>query len=652
MREFAWLAAIAPLGSFIIVIFFGWKLKTKAAWFSILAVGFSWILAALIGGETINLGPEAEPLVKIFPWASLGGVWINMGFTVDSLTAVMLLVVTTVSLLVHIYSVGYMHGDPRYPRFFAYLSLFTAAMLGLVLANNLLMLYMCWELVGVCSYFLIGFWFERPTAMRAAKKAFVVTRVGDVGLFLGLLLIYKYVGSADFHTIFEHSATLAEIPLVDIGRLSLPVSAVASILMFFGAIGKSAQFPLHVWLPDAMEGPTPVSALIHAATMVAAGVYLVARMYPVFHAGNGEALMVVAVIGTITAFMAATIGTVVNDIKRVLAYSTISQLGFMMFGLGVGGYTAGVFHLMTHAFFKANLFLGSGSVIHGTGTQDIREMGGLRKSMPWTFWTFLIATLALAGAPGFAGFFSKDEILLAAYYANKHIFYIGVATAFLTAFYMSRLCFLTFAGQPRMHGIHPHESPKSMVGPLVILAALSIAVGYAGFPGKNIFAEYIAFRGIHEHHFSFFVAGVSTAAAALGLIMASLIYWKPGISLKRLRPVFGWLYTFLYNKWYFDELYWLTIVRPVLFISRFAGGFDRLVIDGIVNGVGWLTVGISTVQAWIDKWIIDGIVNAFGVAVKASGRIARAIQTGVIQQYLMILSASLLCILLAYVVFR
>ena len=652
MREFAWLAPAAPLLAFPIIVFFGPRLKSRAAYVTIAAVGFAFVLATLIAGEALKMGPEAHPLQVILPWANVGGEWLNMGFTVDSLAAVMLIVVTSVSLLVQIYSVGYMHGDPRYPRFFAYMGLFTAAMLGLVLANNLLLLYMCWELVGLCSYFLIGFWFERPTAMRAAKKAFVVTRVGDVGLFLGLLLLYKYTGSLDFHVIFARAPELAGIPLLTIGKVALPVAAVAGIAMFWGAVGKSAQFPLHVWLPDAMEGPTPVSALIHAATMVAAGVYLVARMYPVFHAGGGEALTVVAIIGTVTAVMAATIGTVVNDIKRVLAYSTISQLGYMMMGLGIGGYTAGMFHLMTHAFFKANLFLGSGSVIHGTGTQDIREMGGLRKSMPWTFWTFLIATLALAGAPGFAGFFSKDEILLTAWHANRWIFYAGAFGAFLTAFYMSRLCFLTFAGTPRTPGMHAHESPKVMTGPLVVLALLSIVAGYAGFPGRSYFAEYVSFHGIAEHHFSWLVAGISTAVAALGFLIAAVVYWKPGLSPAKLALVFGWLHTFLANKWYFDELYWLVIVRPVLFISRASAGFDKWIVDGLVNGVGWFTVAFSALQGWVDKWIVDGAVNAVGIVTKSGGRVLRFVQTGVLQQYALTLAACVLALLLGYVVLR
>ena len=649
MREIAWLTAAAPILAFAIIIFFGTKLRSWAAYITVFAVGFGFVLSALIAGEIIRLGPEATALRVSFPWAMTGGEWLNMGFTVDNLTIVMLLVVTTVSLLVQIYSIGYMQGDPRYPRFFAYMALFTAAMLGLVLANNMLLLYMCWELVGVCSYFLIGFWFERPAAMRAAKKAFVVTRVGDVGLFLGLLLLFKYTGSLDFHVIFAKSPELAGISLLTIGKFALPVTAVAGILMFWGAVGKSAQFPLHVWLPDAMEGPTPVSALIHAATMVAAGVYLVARMYPVFHAGGGEALTVVAVIGAITAVMAATIGTVLNDIKRVLAYSTISQLGYMMMGLGLGGYTAGMFHLMTHAFFKANLFLGSGSVIHGTGTQDIREMGGLRKHMPWTFWTFLIATLSLAGAPGFAGFFSKDEILLTAFHANRWIFYAGAFGAFLTAFYMSRLCFLTFGGEPKNRDIHPHESPKVMTGPLIILALLSIVAGYAGFPGRNRFAEYVSFGGIAEHHFSWLVAGISTAVAALGFLVATFVYWKPVLSPAKLAPMFGWLYKFLFNKWYFDEIYWLFIVRPVLFISRACGVFDNRVVDGAVNGVGYFTVGFSILQGWIDKWIVDGAVNAVGIVTKSGGRALRLVQTGIIQQYALIMAASLLVLLLVYI---
>ncbi len=422
--------------------------------------------------------PGHELPVPDINWVIIdGGLTIHLGLMVDSLTAVMLIVVTVVSLMVQIYSQGYMHGDPGYHRYFAFMSLFTGSMLGLVLADNLLFIYVFWEMVGLCSYLLIGFWFHRPAAANAAKKAFIVTRLGDFGFLAAILLLFFNTGTFDIAELHTLAIT---------GALAGTTLTWAAIGIFAGAAGKSAQFPLHVWLPDAMEGPTPVSALIHAATMVAAGVFLVARTFPSF-AHSVEALTTVAVIGGFTAIFAATMGLVMTDIKRVLAYSTISQLGYMMLGLGVGGVAIGIFHLFNHAFFKALLFLGAGSVNHATGTFDMRLMGGLRKVMPWTYATFLIASLSLAGIWPLSGFWSKDEILAASLQSQPILFALAMITVFMTAFYMFRVVFLTFGGEyrggsPEAHS-KPHESPSVMVMPMVVLAILAVVSGFWNVTG-------------------------------------------------------------------------------------------------------------------------------------------------------------------------
>ena len=408
MLQYSWLIPVFPLLSFALIVFFTNRYKNLSARLAVGAIFLSFLLAMGVFFSTLGI---EEPYRRAFSWFPTGKTSLEIGFMVDPLTAAMLAMVTTVCLMIFIYSQGYMHGDRLYSRFFAYISLFATGMLGLVIADNLLLAFLSWEIMGLCSYLLIGFWFEKPEAANAGKKAFITTKVGDVLLFLGILLLYLQTGSLTFETIFE-----------EVNHLHPNIVLASGLLIFAGAVGKSAQFPLHVWLPDAMEGPTPVSALIHAATMVAAGVYLVARTFPIFTALQGHpALVPVAIIGAFTAFFASTIAVAQNDIKRVLAYSTISQLGYMMTALGVGGFVAGVFHLITHAFFKGLLFLGSGSVIHGVGTNDMMEMGGLRKSMPLTFWTFLAGMLALSGIPPFAGFWSKDEILSHAFHHNQVI---------------------------------------------------------------------------------------------------------------------------------------------------------------------------------------------------------------------------------------
>ena len=485
MIRYAYIIPFLPLLSFFINIAVGKRLPRKGDW---LCLGTIAVALAMSIGIFYEVFRAYDPNFRyhvVFPWLTVGDrALFNTGILIDNVTAVMLLVVTIVSTLVHLFSIGYMHGDPRYSRYFAYLSIFSFSMLGLVLAESFLFIYIFWELVGLSSYLLIGFWFEKKSASDAGKKAFIVNRVGDFGFLIGILIIYATCGVMGYDQVF---LAIGE------GKLSGTLLTLAGIGVFCGAIGKSAQFPLHVWLPDAMEGPTPVSALIHAATMVAAGVYLVGRVYPMF---TPDAFLFIAYFGLITLFLTATIALAQNDIKKVLAYSTCSQLGYMIMGLGVGGYTAGLAHLTTHAAFKACLFLGSGSVIHAVHSQDIQEMGGLRKKMPITFVTFLIATLAISGVPGFSGFYSKDMILGAALeFGMKSanplhmIFFIGALfTAGLTAFYMFRLVILTFFGAPKDHHKfdHAHESPPSMWVPLVILAGLSFSFWYSGWFGTLV----------------------------------------------------------------------------------------------------------------------------------------------------------------------
>ncbi|PWB63310.1 MAG: NADH-quinone oxidoreductase subunit L [Deltaproteobacteria bacterium] len=483
--RYAHLIPLLPFLAFLVNIAIGKRLPRKGDWVSLGAIAIGLAISIGIFFEVFRAYDPNFKYHVTFPFLDLGGRFVvNVGILIDNITAVMLLVVTTVSTLVHLYSIGYMHGDPRYNRFFAYLSIFSFSMLGLVLADSFFFIYIFWELVGLSSYLLIGFWFEKKSAADAGKKAFIVNRVGDFGFLIGILIIFATCGVLGYDEVFQ---------AIGEGKLCGTLLTLAGIGIFCGAIGKSAQFPLHVWLPDAMEGPTPVSALIHAATMVAAGVYLVGRVYPIF---TPDAFLFIAYIGLITLFIAATIALTQNDIKKVLAYSTCSQLGFMIMGLGVGGFTAGLAHLTTHAAFKACLFLGSGSVIHAVHSQDIQEMGGLRKKMPITFVTFLIATLAIAGVPGFSGFYSKDMILGAALeFGMKSgnplhmIFFVGALfTAGLTAFYMFRLVILTFFGEPKDHHKfdHAHESPPNMWVPLVVLAVLSFSFWYSGWFGTLV----------------------------------------------------------------------------------------------------------------------------------------------------------------------
>nr|MBN2276987.1 NADH-quinone oxidoreductase subunit L [candidate division Zixibacteria bacterium] len=579
------------------------------------SVALSFIFGLKYFLDILNL-PPAERIIEnvVFTWIPSGQFNVNFGFLFDPLSAVMVLVVSGVSFIIHVYSIGYMHDDHGYGRYFTYLNLFVFSMLTLVLADNYLLMFVGWEGVGLCSYLLIGFWFEKKSASDAGKKAFIVNRIGDFGFLLGMFIIFWQVGSLRFADVFQAA------PGVFIAGGGLITAT--TLLLFLGATGKSAQIPLYVWLPDAMEGPTPVSALIHAATMVTAGVYMIARSN-VLYLMAPTSLMVVAIIGVATAIFAGTIALAQNDIKRVLAYSTVSQLGYMFVACGVAAFTAGIFHLMTHAFFKALLFLGSGSVIHAmAGQQDMRFMGGLKKKMPTTYWTFLLATLAITGIPGFSGFFSKDEILWKSFssdYGSTVIWAIGLFTAGLTAFYMFRLVYLTFYGEGRMDGHtkeHLHESPKIMTVPLTILAVLSVIGGYIGIPhvlgGSNRFEQFLepvmqAGQKTPEMEHALASVGGHSALTEMLLMVASValvlafIYLayhfylkKPELSGK-VRNKFSGVHTLLYGKYFVDELYGTVIVRPLVNGSIFLWKiFDVIIIDGMINGMATLIGDIST----------------------------------------------------------
>ncbi|MHB8278579.1 MAG: NADH-quinone oxidoreductase subunit L [Candidatus Humimicrobiaceae bacterium] len=628
MEKFIWIIPVLPIFGFIITFFFGKKFPKAASVFNTAILG-ACVLLSMMSIFIVNSGGPFEITKN---WYVTGKYSIAMGFAADGLTAMMLNVVSIVSFLVHLYSIGYMHNDSRFWMFFLYLQLFSASMFGLVLSNNYLQLYIFWELVGLCSYLLIGFWYEKKSAADAAKKAFLTTKIGDAGMLIGIFLLFFNTGSAVFKDVFNFAAG----PEVSQGLITA-----SAILLFCGAIGKSAQFPLHVWLPDAMEGPTPVSALIHAATMVAAGVYLVGRSFPLFSL-SAAAMQVVAVVGAFTAIFAATIAITQNDIKKVLAYSTISQLGYMMFALGMGAYVAGMFHLMTHAFFKALLFLGSGSVIHATGTQDIREMGGLFKKMKVTATTFIIGTLALAGFPLTAGFFSKDYILGFAYAQNKYIFFIiGIITAFFTAFYMFRVIFVVFFGNPKKDDIHAHESPKVMTIPLIILAVLSVVSGYFGawFISERFsidkFISFFGFEGQEPLHIIPMV--IAVLVGLLGILIAFILYFGKPITNKKISKWIYPLYKLLHNKYYIDEIYGFIIIKPLMKLAEFINTFDRVVVDGFVNFIGKLTVIFSRAVDIFDIKAVDGVVNKVADVTYLSGKKLRLLQTGNTSSYLAIM---------------
>ncbi len=620
MEKFVWLIPAFPLIGVLINLFFGRWTGKKAHWIACLAVLGSFIVSLLVfnrvmQGETLNY--------DYFNWIWVGSFHANAGVLIDPLSALMLIVVTGVSFLIHVYSIGYMHDDPGYPRFFLYLNLFVFSMVSLVLANNFLLLYVFWEAVGLCSYLLIGFWFQKKSASDAGKKAFIVNRIGDFGFGLGIMMIFVVFGSIQFTEVFGMASGASVVCLTAI-----------TLLLLLGAMGKSAQIPLYVWLPDAMEGPTPVSALIHAATMVTAGVYMIARCHVLFNLAPLTQNVIIWM-GMLTAFFAATIALVQKDIKRVLAYSTISQLGYMFVGVGLGAYTAGIFHLATHAFFKALLFLGAGSVMHAMANEtDMWKMGGLSKIMKYTSWTFLIACLAIAGIPPFAGFFSKEEILGAAWSAHRYeIYALGILTALMTAFYMFRVYFLTFKGTPRynVHSHHAHESPWVMTFPLMVLAVFSVIAGWVGIgthggswihhflnpvftlPGSEPMAE-----AGHSGSEQLLLMGIAIAAALAGIGLAWQIYLKDIKQSDRLAAQFSGLHKVLTHKYYVDEFYDAVFVTPIKNISiALWRGFDAVVIDGTVNGIGWFVSIIGQLLRYFQSGYVRTYTTMFVIGVIA-----------------------------------
>lgn len=625
MVKLAWIIPVLPILSWCFISLAGHKVKGDGDRVGIAAMGIAFVISLLVFLDVINGASHAASVT----WAEIGRFAIRMGYQVDALTATMLTVVTLVSLLVHIYSTSYMEGDSRYKRFYAILSLFTASMLGLVMADNFLLLFIFWELVGLCSFLLIGHWYEKREVGHSAMKAFLTTRVGDVGMFIGIMLIWVSTKTFQFTGVVESIAQ---------GNLTGTLLTATAILVFLGAVGKSAQFPLHVWLPDAMAGPTSVSALIHAATMVAAGVYLVARAFPIFEL-SGTALVTVAWVGGITAIFAASIALVQNDIKRVLAFSTISQLGFMMLSLGVGGYTAGIFHLVTHAIFKALLFLGSGSVIHGVDTQDMHKMGGLRRKMPVTFWTWMIGSAALAGIPPLAGFWSKEEIMIEAWFSDhRALFWIALVAATMTAFYIARATILTFFGEPKEKERYDRvkESPNSMTYPLLILAGLAVLIGFINSPlTKYWFNDFVFYQQPHEGPSSFFVMAAATLAWIVGIVFALAMYSFGWIRSSSVRKAMGPLYNVLQERYYVDRFYELIFVKGTVLVAYVIGWFDRVVVDGIVNLVGLGTAALARSTGRFDKDVIDGAVNGIAATIRAGSAVFRKVQTGFAQSYVL-----------------
>lgn len=715
MADFAFLIPLFPLAAFAIIVLFTNPNKRLSSNIAIAGIALSTVFSFGVFFQALGIGAEElwkhpEELSRLYDWAPAGMARFQVGTLIDPLSAVTLVMVSTVCLMIFIYSQGYMKigqpdVDPLYSRFFAYISLFACGMLGFVSAANLVQALVFWEIMGLCSYFLIGFWYakqyadpQKITPRQAAIKAFLTTRVGDVLFLLGIVALWGLTGRINYTDIFkpetvEHLATMQ----VNLGPLgSMPAATLVALLLFGGAVGKSAQFPLHVWLPDAMEGPTPVSALIHAATMVAAGVFLVARNFPIFAAGfelehvaESPALQVVAFIGAFTALFAATIGVAQNDIKRVLAYSTVSQLGYMVMALGIGAFVAAVFHLIAHAFFKALLFLGSGSVIHGVehsihhaeahghsehpaphprlsvdapdphDANNMFLMGGLARRMPHTFWTFLVGALALTGIFPFAGFWSKDAILADAFWNRHNVLYaVGALAAFFTAFYMARQIFLVFTGQPRhpaivtmtQHG-ESLESPWSMVGPLIFLALASIPVGLLGTPVGNWFHAWLGFTPIAAVEFEavplpteILVAAISLVIAVAGWALGWLIYGRQPLREGQIDPLrrLGPLHTLLARKYFVDEIYAVTFIAGTVAFSRLMGVIDNRLVDGMVNLAGWLTARFADLNRWIDTYIVDGTVNLVGWITGELSRGLRLIQTGRVQNYLLLVFFTLL----------
>ena len=638
--RYAWVIAALPVAAAALTLFFGKRTPSQGAVYGITALAAGFVLSIAVLWHFVAGG---GPVGSHLEWFTIGPLHVEAGQYVDGLAAVMLVVVTAVSLAVHVYSLGYMAGDTRYTWFYVVLSLFTGAMLTVVLADNLILLLVGWEVMGVCSYLLIGHWFEEHENSSAGIKAFITTRVGDVPFMFGIFALIFATGFATSN-IREIGETIARP-----GTSSVLVTA-AALLLLGGAIGKSAQFPLHVWLPDAMAGPTPVSALIHAATMVAAGVYLVGRMFEVFVHADPYVLTIVSVIAAITALGAAFLAFVQDDIKRVLAYSTLSQLAYMVAGLSLGpqGVTIGFFHLFTHAFFKALLFLGAGSVIHAVHSNNMSEMGGLKREMPVTFWTFLIGSAALAGVFPLAGFWSKDELLVGAWENERWLFVVLLAVAVMTAFYMTRCVLMTFFGTFRGQG-HPHESPAVMTGPLIALAGASIFVGFLGAPPLGgVFGDWVFFEHKHVADFQPFMALTGTAAAALGIWIGSLLYreWRERDPLM----AFPRAWSVLEHRYYIDDLYMNGIVLPIRDrVSAAVNWTNQNILDGVVNGVAWVTRGVATFINWIDRTFVDGVVNAIGGFTGATGGLLRYLQSGNVQWYAVLLFVGVVALTIVFV---
>ena len=678
MLKYIWLIPSLPLAGSALIGLTGLTTlrsagrKLNKRFVSVIALGsvaLAFIVSAVCVYQLFAVEHKELFSLDLFTWLSSGSLplanggmaslKVPWGFQLDPLSAVMILVVTGVGFLIHIYSTGYMWDDSGYYRFFSYLNLFMFAMLTLVLANNYAMMFVGWEGVGLCSYLLIGFYFDKKSAGDAGKKAFVVNRIGDAGFILGMMLVFVHFGSLRFEEVFNLAAAMPIHPGHD-------YLFWATLCFFIGACGKSAQIPLYVWLPDAMEGPTPVSALIHAATMVTAGVYMVCRSNALYSRAP-ETMIVVAVVGSLTAIFAATIGFAQTDIKRVLAYSTVSQLGYMFAALGVGAFVGGVFHLMTHAFFKALLFLGSGSVIMAMHhEQDMMKMGGLKKYLPWTYWTMFAGTVAIAGIPPFAGFFSKDEILWRAW-SNGHpvIWFLLWCGAGMTAFYMFRLLFLTFWGQERMDDHtrhHLHESPRNVIYPLAALAVLSTVGGFVGFPGwtgmTNRFERFLEpvlrLPENHEaaiHHSvgqEFLFTALSVAIALTGIFLAYRFYVKsPGMA-DRFTGKIKAYYTLVYRKYCVDELYDALFVNRIKDLGRACFSLDSRFIDGAVNLTAASTRGTATLSKLFDTHIVDGLVNFVGWINMKLNRVATSFQTGLIQRYALATVVGIVVIILIY----
>ncbi|MCU7496614.1 MAG: NADH-quinone oxidoreductase subunit L [Ignavibacteria bacterium] len=686
---------LLPLLGFTTLILLGKKIP-GSHWIETFFMFLALCLSVYVGFGKLAFFTGVS-LVKEATWIQLwnipvlGNLQIDLGIKIDNLTAIMLFVVTLISFLVHIFSLEYMKGDSRFSRYYAYLGIFTFSMLGIVLTHNILMMYIAWELVGISSYLLIGFWFEKKSASDASKKAFLVNRVGDTGMFIGIMILFTNYHTFTFDTIYAQIAQ-GHLPFNSPAWLTA-----AGIMIFMGAVGKSAQFPLHVWLPDAMEGPTPVSALIHAATMVAAGVYLIARVFVMLTA---DAMLTIAIVGMVTSFIAATIALTQNDIKKVLAYSTVSQLGYMVMAMGVGAYQYAFFHLVTHAFFKACLFLGSGSVIYAMHhEQDLRKMGGLRKKMPITYAAFLISTLAISGVPFTSGFLSKDGILAGTYaFASLTGHWMIPAVAFLvalmTAFYMFRLVILTFHGTPRdqeRHD-HAHESPFVMAMPLVVLSVLSVFFWYglnpanpstgwfldkwvktptsivpqgqrfdfmksevketasaektaAGSTEAVVHSEHYM-HAMHQAHYP--AMGLSIILGGLGILLAFSMYQWKKIDPDKLAEKLGPIYRFSLNKWYIDELYGATFIGGALALSRLLAWFDKYVVDGLVNGAASLTRGVSKLGGLFDTYVVDGLVNFTAYLSGFIGIFFRKFQTGKVQTYVVFVIFSVIILLFIF----